>query len=377
MMRCVARALLGALALLVGCSNGLEQSQRLTEPIVYDEDDRGEYYAADAPVRALFEQSSVVLIRNDYLGDAGASIASAAPAWGVRDEICPEEAFAGQPAAAFCSGVLVDWDLVLTAGHCARFLDVADFSVVFDYYYAEPFDIADGELGVRSRSIATPVAIVAEALDPPGAAPRLDYAWYRLARPVDGRYRPVPIHARPPSLEVGAPILTIGAPHGVPLKFDATGRVEDPRAGDDFFVARTDTSAGWSGGGAYDESGALVGIVARGGEDLVSTVEGCNVVNRVSPGQPAAEQFTYAHRALVALCGVEPARPLCDDGRESPRHAGPRPRIESTSAEGGCSMAGSVPSSRPSSALAWLLVAAGLSRIAQRDPRRRSKFPGP
>jgi hypothetical protein len=137
--------------------------------------------------------------------------------------------------------------------------------------------------------------------------PRLDHAWFRPARPVDGRYRPVLIHARPPSLDVGNPILTIGAPRGVSLKLDATGRVEDPRAGEDFFVARTDTSAGWSGGGAYDQSGALVGILARGGEDLASTLEGCNAVNRVPPGETAAEQFTYAYRALEALCGVEPA----------------------------------------------------------------------
>jgi hypothetical protein len=376
MIRSVGRALLGALALLVGCGDGLDQSGRLTEPIVYDEDDRAEYYAADEPVRELFEKSSVVLIRNDYVDGAAASIASAAPSWGVRDAICSDEAFADQPAAAFCSGVLVDWDLVLTAGHCARFLDVADFSVVFDYYYAEPSDIGERALGVRSGSIATPVAIVAEALDPPGVAPRLDYAWFRLARPVDGRYRPVPIHARPPSLDVGAPILTIGAPHGVPLKFDATGTVEDPRAGDDFFVARTDTSAGWSGGGAYDEGGALLGIVARGGEDLVGTIEGCNAVNRVPSGEPAAEQFTYAHRALEALCGVEPARPLCDE-RESPRQAGPRPSTESTSGDGGCSVGGNVPRSRSPSAIAWLLLAAGLIRVEQRAPRGRSKSLAP
>jgi hypothetical protein len=371
MIRSVARALVGALALLVGCGDGLEQSGRLRQPIVYDEDDRGEYYAADASAQALFERSSVVLIQEDYLGKA-ASIASAAPTWGVRDGVCSGEAFAEQPAAAFCSGVLVDWDLVLTAGHCARFRDVADFSVVFDYYYAEPADRELGKLAVRSGSIATPVQIVAEALDPPGAVPRLDYAWFRLARPVADRYRPVPIHARPPSLQVGDPILTIGSPHGVPLKRDATGIVEEPAANEGFFVARTDTSAGWSGGGAYDASGALVGIVARGGADLVDTLEGCNAVNHVPPGEPAEEQFTYAHEALEALCNVEPARELCDDERESPRNAGPRPSIEPTAAEGSCSLGGSVPPSRSSSAIAWLLLAltTGIRRCRSRGSER-------
>jgi hypothetical protein len=370
MNRSVTWVLLGALA-LVGCGDGLAQSERLLEPIVYDEDDRGEYYTADAPARALFEQSSVVLIQEDYLGDA-ASIASTVPTWGVRDGVCSEEAFADQPAAAFCSGVLVDWDLVLTAGHCARFRDVADFSVVFDYYYAEPLDLAEGKLAVRSDSIATPVQIVAEALDPPGAVPRLDYAWFRLARPVAGRYRPVSIHARPPSLQVGDPILTIGSPHGVPLKLDAMGSVEDPDANEGFFVARTDTSSGWSGGGAYDESGALVGIVARGGEDLIATLEGCNAVNRVPPGEPAAEQFTFAHQALEALCNVEPARALCDDERESPRQAGPRPTAKPTVPKGGCALGGTVPRSPSSALVAWLLLAltAGTRRSQLSVPKR-------
>jgi hypothetical protein len=48
------------------------------------------------------------------------------------------------------------------------------------------------------------------------------------------------------------------------------------------------------------------------------TDEGCNVVNRVSPEDAAAEQFTYAHRALEALCRAEPAcTPLQPRLRES------------------------------------------------------------
>ena len=351
-----------ALALLLGCSDGLERSERLRQPVVYDQDDRGEYYAADAPVRALFAQSSVALVPNDDLRRGLSSIISAAPTWGVRDGICLGEAFAEQPAAAFCSGVLVDWDLVLTSGHCVRVLDVADFSVVFGYYYREAAAIAEGELAEGSGSIATVVEIVAEALDPAGVEPRLDYAWLRLAAPVDGRFRPAPIHARSPALRAGAPILTIGAPHGVPLKFDPAGVVEDPRAQEDFFVARTDTSAGWSGGGAYDSEHVLLGVLARGGEDLVDTDEGCNVVNRVSPEDAAAEQFTYAPRALEALCRTEPTRALCSPECGSPCRAGPRPSTKPAASERGCSLCDTVPRSGSFFATAWLLLAACVCR---------------
>src|SRR6266850_2085585 len=91
-----------------------------------------------------------------------------APSWGDAKGLCPGERFSVQPAAAFCSGVLVDWDLVLTAGHCARVYALGDFVVAFDYFYQAP-----GELALVD--LREPVELVAEALDPAGTEPRLDY----------------------------------------------------------------------------------------------------------------------------------------------------------------------------------------------------------
>ncbi|HEY0469197.1 MAG TPA: serine protease [Polyangiaceae bacterium] len=279
---------------------------RVRAPLIYDDDGRREYYeVVDPLVSARFERSSVVLTRNEFIDQQEGRTSSAAPIWGARANICPGEAFSEQPGAAFCSGVLLDWDLVLTAGHCVHLFALSQFSVVFGYYYRESTELNP------NQSVATPVEIVAEALDPEGVEPRLDYAWLRLARPVGSPYAPAPVYSKPAALAAGDGFTTIGAPGGVPLKFDDTGTVAVVREQRDFFTGRVDTSVGWSGGAAYDTNLVLLGILSRGGQDYVATPEGCNLVVHASSAEPADEQFTYGNRAVDALCAKQPTRALC------------------------------------------------------------------
>jgi hypothetical protein len=341
-----------ALFALSSCSDhdGPGPAETLRQPTLYGADDRTQYFqASDVRARVLVAKSSVALIPDEYLDSSG-QLAAGAPTWGARDSICSGEAFANEPAVAFCSGVLVDWDLVLTAGHCLRLLDLSSFSLVFGYYYREP-----GKLALSEDGTAHAVEILAEALDPEGSDPRLDFAWLRLAKPVNPRFEPAPIYTAAPELESADGVTTIGSPHGVPLKLDASGTVEDSRTQDDFFVAGTDTSAGWSGGAAYDAGFTLVGILARGGDDLVETPFGCRAVVRREPSAPSEEQFTYAHRALASLCANDPNRSICRPGcgRICQAAARPRSRLEPA---GGCGMAhaGKNPDG---SALALLLLA--------------------
>jgi hypothetical protein len=140
-------------------------------------DGRTEYFeVSDVSARSLVADSTVALILHRHLDRATGELAPTTPSLGVARGLCPDEPFYDQPAAAFCTGVLVDWDLVLTAGHCVRLLGLRDFAVVFGYHYASP-----GELALTPRDIAEPVQIVSEAMDQDAAdAQRLDYAWLRL-----------------------------------------------------------------------------------------------------------------------------------------------------------------------------------------------------
>jgi hypothetical protein len=296
-----------------------------SERIVYGADDRIEYYEAPPNEQSLASAATVALVPNSY----GPPLVTMAPELGPALGLCPGEPFANQPAAAFCSGVLIDQDIVLTAGHCVRLFALTDFSVVFGYYYAAP-----GHLASTDADVYEPVEILAEALDPEGATPRLDYALLRIHPPVAPPHAPARVYVRPSPLALGDPLLFIGAGGGVPLKLDSGGRVQDPRAAEgDYFLADTDTSAGASGGGAFDERSALVGILARGGTDYAPTSAGCLATVHVANGSSAQEAFTYAGRAVQALCAQQPSasslcRSDCGDpceatsSRDSPRSGG-------------------------------------------------------
>jgi hypothetical protein len=298
-----------AVQLLVGCGGGgsSELAAAQGAPLVYDSDDRLEYYdVPGAAERDLMAGSSVALIPREATRVVDGRMTIVAPTWGEAKGLCPGERFAEQPAAAFCSGVLVDWDLVLTAGHCARVYALGEFVVAFDYFYQAPGELALGEL-------REPTELVAEALDGPDTEPRLDYAWLRLASPLRPPRRPATFHARAATSTTGDTVLAIGAGGGVPLKLDGGAKVRDARAATgDYFVTDTDTSQGSSGGGVFDAELGLLGIVSRGGQDLAPTSSGCRSLIHADANAPAMEQVTYAGRALAGLCRADStASSLC------------------------------------------------------------------
>jgi hypothetical protein len=293
-------ALLAAIAL--GC--GAEGEPSVTvQPLIYGVDDRLEFHqVADANVRNAMASSMVAILPRDGLARL---LTGSAEALGERAQLCAGEPFADQPAAALCTGVLVDWDLVLTAGHCVRVLPLDELVAVFDYFYRTP-----GELQLERASAFDLQEIAAEALSAQDQATRLDFAFIRLRHAAEPPRAPIPIRARVAEADASLVALTAGA--GVPIKADLGGRVRDARAlTRDYFVADTDTSGGSSGGAAFDARMALLGILARGGRDLETTEAGCSRALRAEDGG-AEEQFTYAAAALEQLCREVPhASSLC------------------------------------------------------------------
>jgi hypothetical protein len=318
---------------LTGCGGDPSSGEaRAASPLIYGADDRREFYELDSePLQARIAGAMVALMPRACVRKTPSGVHLDAPNAAERYDLCPGERFADQPAAAFCSGVLVDWDLVLTAGHCARVVAPGEYAVVFDYHYGAPGVLT---LDADVRNV---VGIVDEALDGPGVEPRRDHAWLRLDRPASSPHRPAPL-ARLPLAE-GDPLTVVSTGGGLPMKADAGARVRGARAAADYFVADSDTSHGSSGGAAFDDRFVLRGILARGADDLVGTPEGCNVMAR-RPSDQAAEEFTYAGAALEALCRAKPdasslCRPACGEPCEAvpaapppacayaPRAAGP------------------------------------------------------
>jgi hypothetical protein len=93
----------------------------------YGKDNREEYCASNLILRDLADSvagfftdgSSVTLTNRPYVFGTSTLMQS-------QDRVAPDQRFASQPAAAFCTGFLVGADLMVTAGHCVKDHDPAD-----------------------------------------------------------------------------------------------------------------------------------------------------------------------------------------------------------------------------------------------------------
>lgn len=347
---------------------------REQQAFVNGADDRREYFELDdAAQRAALEHSAVALMT----GSAATAMIDGrfelVPTWGQVNALCDDQPFADQPSAAFCSGVLVDWDLVLTSGHCVNVVRLEQLRVAFGYYYD-----AAGQLAMGEDDVYAVERVVTTRRDPgvpDDEAERLDYAWVQLAEPVRAPHRPAPVYTSERAVSEGDPVVSIGAGGGVPLKWDDGGSVQYARPDfDDYFIANTDTSQGSSGGGVFDQDLAVVGSLARGAADFSLTSDGCFVTNVESDPAQALEQFTYVHRALEGLCASGSDSVLCDSECGEPCDAGalePQSSGQRDGDDGGCTLSAGAVSTPGLGELA--LAALSLATVSLRRRARRQR----
>jgi hypothetical protein len=362
-------ALSGGVALLSGCgANGgtpLELGEA-QQSFINGNDDRLEYFELTDPgQRAALAQFPVALLPASNLRALTSGAAAALESWGELDELCADAPFRSEPAASFCSGVLVDWDLVLTSGHCVNLVPLDELRVVFGYYYAAP-----GELAVSNADAYRVAEVVVSERDSAQADERLDFAWLRLTSPVKLPHRPAAVYTQPPGPAVGDSILSIGAGGGVPIKLDAGGHVQETRtASRDYFVADTDTSEGSSGGGAYATDLGLLGTLARGAPDFVPTSSGCRETDQNLVPSDAREEFTFVYRSVEELCKVDPTRSLCDASCAQPCPP-PEPPAGARDSQTGCTIALRRKERGADTALLLWLAVAATARARRRRARR-------
>ncbi len=227
---------------------------------------------------------------------------------GQRLNLCTSERFRDDPTAAFCSGTLIDDDLVLTAGHCITSSSACNNTrFVFNYFR----DGANSLQTVTTDDIFACTSIVARRQGVSGGQ-NLDYAVVRIDRPATPRFAPAPVRVDNLPMSVGQPVAVIGSGSGVPFKIDDGGSVRESRSGTlDFFVATTDTFGGNSGSGVYELDGYTVaGILVRGETDYVSNGS-CTVVNECSETGCGGEDITYVFPAIEHYCSVATSDRLC------------------------------------------------------------------
>ena len=286
-------------------------------PVVYGTDNRMDVYAhPDATLRARAEQATVALMRPSAINATNPNnITFSASTLGSSYNLCTTERFRDDPTPAFCSGTLIDDNLVLTAGHCITSAsDCTNTRFVFRFYRP-----AAGVLQtVTTEDVYACQAIVARAQGTINGQ-NLDYAVVRLDRAATPRFTPAPVRPGNTALSAGQNVTVIGSGSGIPFKIDAGGAVRDARAGTlDYFVATTDTFGGNSGSGVYEMGNYTVaGILVRGETDYVMNGS-CRVVNVCSETSCRGEDITYVYPAITAYCQLAGSVRLCGSSEPPP-----------------------------------------------------------
>lgn len=219
--------------------------------VIYGEDHRVDAHEAGAALLNLAESSVALIPAASLYETTDGRFQPRGPRYGEYKNLCREERFYHQETPAFCSGVLIGEDLVLTAGHC---LDNQKHCRSTRLVFGFRTD-ANGAYpaGLPSENIFRCEEIVHKD--------RVDFALIRLDRPAHRRpAKPVSSHLARRGL------VAVGYPMGLPLKFATEGEVR--RRSKNILETNLDTFAGSSGSPVFNTDGELEGIVINGEDDL-------------------------------------------------------------------------------------------------------------
>ncbi len=327
------------LSTLAACSLAAGEVGVAESAVIYGEDERRDLFETrdldlveigERSVAALVQRAQVSVRGGEVLLGSGGTLDESI----VRDTgvpLCPDERFRDQPTVAYCTGTLIDDDLVLTAAHCVpleRFC--ADTSFVFRFYNEGPGRLAPIGLGD-----------VYDCMGIEAISWLRDVAVLRLDRPVEGDLTPLDIRPEGRPFDPGDPVFLAGFPLGVPMK-TAVGQAGGP-VDTESTAFYADVLNGSSGSAVLDARGRVAAVVSRSQvESLERTRDECIATTRLDEGEGAGEIAGYVYRPLAELC---------DAGKGSERLCA---QVSCPECGGGCSAA--PPGPACALALAWFAL---------------------
>lgn len=260
----------------------LSQGAMAEVDVLYGEDNRRDVYQTPNMMHRMLARSTAAMIHASLFvkNQQGAYSLRGVPSLQQAINLCSQEAFASQPAAASCSGFLVGPDTLVTAGHCYIMNSTAEqscksFAWVFDFDMKSPSH--DPTRFIPENNIYLCKQVIKAELNN-----RMDFAIIKLDRPVVGR---APLKFRQAGrIHEATPLVVIGHPTGIPTKISIGGRVTR-NADMTQFSTTLDTFHGNSGSAVFNATNGLIeGILIQGKNDYIPSnprnKNSCVVVNR-------------------------------------------------------------------------------------------------
>ena len=261
--------------------------------VIYDSDNRIELHEVKSSTSYFTARATIAFFKKDALQEeTDGTTTVLGKTYGEENNLCPEERFYAQPAGAFCSGVLIAEDMVLTAGHCVDKNFCKNTRLAIDY----SIDAVDR----NPRTLrTTDILDCAEVVRRGSVAKRLDFALLRLKTkpPVN------PVAFTKTEMTVGQEITLTGYPAGLPMKVVEGDKITS--VGRLYAYAPLDAFGGSSGSPVVDShSGDLLGILVGGEDDFEKAPKrSCQRVRKCTKEKCQGEQVLKISAIMKALSG--------------------------------------------------------------------------